>query len=279
MPQIIEDPFAGPPVSFANQPAQPAQQTESGYSQGLQMPQPLKTSMHINVPATASTNTLTNFNYYTGNDSANSMAFQTNAIRGKIASPHVYNWNAAIPQQPTIPTPQQQPTLQQSFTTDPKQLLRNAISDVYRNCIMVKTHIVAGYSVFKCPVEGMTAGIFKYIVAVVPSYDHVPLGGQHHLGSLPWISFQTRQTDTPALEFGEVRPQATIYSVPYDNKSPVFEIINMMLEEPTKFIYLGQHLPIKVELLKKKEGDVAASKASLMSALEAFRTVVTFTQF
>ena len=276
MPQIIEDPFAGPPVSFA----QPQQEEQPHYAQGLQMPQPLKTSMHINVPATASTNTLTNFNYYTGNDSASSLAFQKNAIRGKIASPHVYNWNAAIPQQPVIPNPQQQQyNIQQSFTTDPKQLLRNAISDVYKNCIMVKTHVMGGYSIFKCPVEGLTAGIFKYIVAVVPQYDHVPLGGQHHLGSLPWVSFQTRQTDTPALEFGEIRPSATIYNVPSNTNSPVYEVINMMLEEPTKFIYLGQYLPIKVELLKKKEGDVAASKATLMSALEAFRTVITFTNW
>lgn len=275
MPQIIEDPFAGPPVSFA----QTQQEEQPNYAQGLQMPQPLKTSMHITVPATASTNTLTNFNYYTGNDSASSLAFQKNAIRGKIASPHVYNWNAAIPQQPVIPNPQQQYNIQQSFTSDPKQLLRNAISDVYKNCIMIKTHAMGGYSIFKCPVEGLTAGIFKYIVAVVPQYDHVPLGGQHHLGSLPWVSFQTRQTDTPALEFGEIRPSATIYSVPNNTNSPIYEVINMMLEEPTKFIYLGQHLPIKVELLKKKEGDVAANKATLMSALEAFRTVITFTHW
>jgi len=263
MPQIIEDIFS------TNEPQQ------INYAQGLQMPQPLKTSMHTNVPYTASQNTITNFNYYSGgSDVASSMAYQKNAIRGKIADQHVYNWSVPIPQKQAQQAPVQEAPVE--FYSDPKQLLRKAISDIYRNCLMTKTHTFNQWSVFKCPVEGLTGGIFKYIVAIVYNFDHVPLGGKTHLASIPWVSFQTRQTETPAVEFGEVRPQATFYNAPNDSKSPVFDIINMKLDEATKFLYLADTLPVKVELLKLKETDVAAPRATIMSALEAFKTVVTF---
>ena len=53
-------------------------------------------------------------------------------------------------------------------------------------------------------------------------------------------------------------------------------MIKMVLNEPSKFVYLSDTLPIKVELLKLKETDVASDKATLMSALDSFKTVITF---
>lgn len=262
MPKILED------ILGEEAPSNPAQ--------GMQMPQPLKTSMHHNVNYTAAQNTLTNFNHFSGMDNANSMAFQKNAIRGKIAEQHVYNWNVPISQPKTdMSDAQQQPM---PFISDPKEMLRRAISDVYRNPIMIKTHTFNQFSVFKVPVQGLMEGVFRYIVAIVPNYDHVPLGGKHHLGSLPWICFQSRSTNTPALEFGESRPPASVYTPPGDAKSPLFDIINMKLDDTGKFIYLSDTLPLKVELLKLKDTDVAAPRATVWSALEAFKTVLTFVE-
>jgi hypothetical protein len=282
MGSFIEDPFQAMQAMPQSHPSQVQQPETANYAQGLQMPQPLKQSTHITVPVQSSSNTVSGFDYYNGSNYAQSLGFQKNAIRGKIASTSAYDWNAALQSssngqggnqqqmQPVVPSFQ--------FMSDPKQMLRQAICDIYRNPNMLKTNVSGPYSVFKAPVEGLTGGSYKYIVAVVPYQDHIPVGGQASLVGLPWVSFQTRQTDQPALEFGEVRPKPTPYSIPSDQKSPVFDIINMVLDDQTKFIYMAETLPIKVELIKLRASDVAAQKAMLMSAMEAFKTVITFTQ-
>jgi len=289
MGTMIEDPFHTTGSGWQQmqqqtaQQQQPLQQQESiNYAQGLQMPQPLKQSMHISVPVQSSSNTVNGFDHYNGSNYAQSLGFQKNAIRGKVTSPAAYDWNAALTQQQQ--QVQQQVQQQQSntssnfqFISDPKTLLRQAICDIYRNPTMIKTGVAGNLSIYKAPVEGLTGG-YKYIVAIVPYHDHVPIGGQATLIGLAWISFQTRQTDQPALEFGQHRPKPTPYSIPNDEKSPVFDIINMVLDDQTKFIYMAETLPVKVELIKLKASDVASQKARLLSALEAFKTVITFTQ-
>jgi hypothetical protein len=248
----------------------------------MQFPQPLKQSNPVYTDYTASTNTINQFNYHNqfqqSHNQFQNLGFQKNAIRGKVANQHVYHWNA--PQQP-----QQQPTLPQPivpskpFITDSKQLLREAITDTYKNCWLIFTHKYGDYCIFKAPVEGLTGGVFKYIVAIIKASDNlnnIQLGGYDQLENLKWINFQTRHTDNPALEFGEVRPPATSYYPPSDNKSPLYDKINMVLNDVSKFVYMAENLPIKVELIKLKDTDVAADKASLMSALDAFKTVITF---
>ena len=50
-----------------------------------------------------------------------------------------------------------------------------------------------------------------------------------------------------------------------------------MLEDKQRFIYMASSLPVKVELLKQKDTELAAQKGNIMSALEAFKTVITIT--
>ncbi len=255
--------------SYSQQPDNPAY--------GMQLPQPLKSSSPLNIAYTTTNNTMVGFNHYGTNNNAKSLGFQTNAIRGKIASQNMYNWDAPAdqPYNPNSNTNKQPEIKQISFSGDPQTLLRQHISHLYQNPIMIKTHTMGPYSIYKCPVEGLTGGSFKYIVAIVLNHDHIPLGGQHTLQSLDWINFQTRQTESPATEFGPNRPQPHHYAIPSDSKSPLFGHINKILDEQTKFIYSSETLPIKVELLKQKEDDFASDKPSLLSALEAFRTVIT----
>lgn len=310
---IIEDIFSPSTSTHAYQSNQQFPQSSQQYqqyeqyqqsqqSQHMQLPQPLKSVVPNHFNVMASTNTHTQFNHHVGGDSIGSSAFQSNAIRGKVTNPVVYHWNANpnpnpanVLNQTLQPTPSQwiqqapaegysmypsQPFSQasQQFSTmyDSKQMLRDAIIEIYRNTNCMKTHIFGIYSVFKAPVEGLTGGVFKYIVAIVPGMDHIQLGQSVPLNQLQWISFQTRQTENPAAEFGEIRPKPTQYSCPMDSKHFIYSKINMVLNDSNKFVYLAENLPFKIELLKLKDSDVAAEKATLMGALDAFKTVITF---
>ncbi len=282
--QIIEDIFSAPQGEV--QPQQNHQHVNANPSNpayGMQLPQPLKQTQALNASYQASSNTLNSFNYY-GNINESMMgATQSGAIRGRVTSPHVYQWDAKpIEQQQKDFKVQSGMTMKQnawqgSITLDPKQSLREAIAGVYGAANMLKTHQMGNFSVYKCPVENLTTGNYKYIVAIVPNHEFVPLGSYYSLQSLPWISFQTRATDNPASEFGNIRPQSISYAIPNETKHPLFDKINMVLDDAGKFVYLSESMPCKVELLKLGKGDVAAPKSTIMSALEAFKTVITLT--
>ena len=207
-------------------------------------------------------------------DNVQTNASQSSAIRGKVASPSVYEWNAyqpVIPQRPSLPTPQI------SRSLDQVQNVRNAIANCYSGAQMLKTHQVGEYSVYKCPVENMTGGDYKYIVAIVGrNHANIPLGSYYSLASIPWVSFQTRATGNPAAEFGPTRPNPLNYTLPHSANNPLFDRINLVLEEPTKFSYIAETIPVKVEYLKLKEHSTAATSSTLMSALEGFKTIITF---
>jgi hypothetical protein len=310
--EIIEDVFA-------------SQQAQQHPAYGLQMPQPLKQSHHLNTTFTAPNNTIAAMNYHQPDNASpytyqlnNSVAASQNnfainapnntkasfnqygnndwskntlqiqgAIRGRVAAPHVYDWNAP---QSNEPEQKQDYGLMSgmkrsqalysldSYRFSPIDTLRQAIANLYAGATMTKTHQLGVYSIYKCPVENLTSGQYKYIVAVVPNHDYVQLGGLHTLSSLPWISFQTRSTDNPAKEFGTNRPVAVTYKIPNDSKLPIFSEINKVMDEPTKHVYLSKVLPVKVEVLKQKQGEMIADKSMLLSALESFRCVLTLTQ-
>ena len=287
--QIIEDVVSGMSGFAAqNVVTAPSYNQQGNPAYGMQLPQPLKQTQSLSTSYVAPTSTLASFNYYGGavnNDkSFQSNAQQSSAIRGRVASPHVYQWDAApIQNKPQdyskisgMGMAQYADSTSNTRSFDPKQSLRDAIASIYSEAMMLKTHQMGVYSVFKCPVENMTSD-FKYIVAIVPKFDHVPLGGYHSLTSLPWVSFQTRMTDNPAGEFGSIRPPSKSYKVPASTQNPVYDKINMLFEEPGKHIYAATTIPLKVELIKRKVGDMAAQSSTIMSALESFRCVLTFT--
>lgn len=289
--QVIEDIFANAappqPAQFVPPTAQPQHP-----SFGLQLPQPLKQSGSFVHSAQAPINTITGFgNQAQFSDNVQSSAFQSSAIRGRVTSPHVYQWDATPSQDRSTDfgvhsgmkpaalaaAYGQQPSLHQAFptTTDPHQILRDAIAGLYKNAMLLKTHQYGNFSVYKCPVENMTSGNYKYIVAIVPNHDFVALGTYYSLQSLPWVSFQTRQTDNPAAEFGNNRPQPLRYGIPSNAKSALYDRIKKVYEDKQQFVYLADTMPCKVELLKLREGDFAGESSTLLAALEAYKTIVT----
>ena len=212
-----------------------------------------------------------------------SSAYQSSAIRGRVMSPHVYQWDAAPELQRQTDYRQESGMMASatpqhfSQSLDVRANLREAIAKVYNSAPMLKTKQVGAYSVYNCPVENMTNGPFKYLVAVVPNHEYVPLGSFFSLASLPWVSFQTRNTEYPAQIFGSTRPNTVKYHPPSDRNNPLYDKIKQILEEKHRFVYVADSLPIKVELLKARESETAAQTSTIMSALEAFNTVITMT--
>ena len=249
---------------------------------GLQMPQPLKQSSNLNQTSggyTASSNTVPRFDNHTFN-TIQTQANQSSAIRGKLTSPHIYQWDASPVQQSKQDLLQMAGMKSMQVTQgprslDPKQLLRDYVSDLYAGALMMKTHQYGAMSVYKCPVENLTGGDIKYVVAIVPNHEYVPLGSFHTLKSLPWVSFQTRTTTDPMSEFGPNRPSAIFYTIPSNNNNPLFDKINLVLEQGDRLVYMPDTMPCKIELLRRKENTVTAAKSSLLSALESFRCILT----
>jgi hypothetical protein len=280
---IIDDQFnVGNQVQSSSFLQTPSNINQSHPAFGLQQPQPLKLNANINQPYEASKNTFQSFNTDTFNQ-VRSSAMQSGAIRGRVTSPHVYQYDMK-----PVNTEEKRDfgvdsgmkvnnNFQVPQTLDPVANLREAVTSVYIDAMLVKTHQMGPYSVYKCPVENLTSGSYKYIVAIVPNHDFVPLGVSYSLKSLPWISFQTRTTENPSAEFGQIRPSAITYKIPYESRHPLFDKIKMVLETDGSFTYLAETMPCKVELIKLKPSDNAAQKSNIMSALEAFKTIITVT--
>ena len=245
---------------------------ENLYTQQPQQPhQPSIPDSRSYIPPQNTFQTFRNNNY----DNVHSNAAQSSAIRGKVASPSVYEWNATPYQ---APIQEQIPSSETSFSFDPVQNVRNAIAACYAGAQMLKTQQFGEHSVYKCPVENMTGGDYKYIVAIVGQnqHSHIPLGAYYSLASIPWVSFQTRATANPAAEFGPTRPTPLRYTLPISNNNPLFDKIKMVLEDPTMFSYIADTIPCKVEFLKMKETSTAATTSTVISALEGFKTILTF---
>ena len=92
---------------------------------------------------------------------------------------------------------------------------------------------------------------------------------------MKWVSFQTRTTTNILREFGniELRPQS--YYITSDNN--ISDVVNLVDEKHSHFLYIPDNLPLKIEVLKLKNDDSFANKGTVMSALELYQTVLSIT--
>jgi hypothetical protein len=170
-----------------------------------------------------------------------------------------------------------------TVNTAPKQLvndfehIRNAINTVYAGFNMVKTMQSGPWGVYKAPVATLLSGDYKYIVCIVQN-DSVPLGGVIPLAKLPWTIFQTRSTVNMAQEMGNYNMKPQGYAIPPGRKSLIYDKIKMINETDTKWVYLSDNLPVKVEVLKTKQDEWRAPEGTIIGALELFNTIVTLVE-
>ncbi len=159
----------------------------------------------------------------------------------------------------------------ESLSTDTNSV-RKAISDLYKDFVMTKTQAVNGFGIYKALVDSMANHENKYIVVIVPR-DNTPLGSQVYLKSIPWVSFQTRTTGNIKLEFSNFIPEPQTYQVKRNNI--LFDNISLATEDDHKYIYIPDHLPLRVELLKLSEKDQFSPNAKLISAIETYQCIIT----
>jgi len=153
-------------------------------------------------------------------------------------------------------------------------LIRNKISNLYNNFVMTKVGQYEIHGIYKALVNSLTSNSSKFIVAIVPN-DNIPIGREKLLSSLKWISFQTRTTTNILKEFGNITLQPQSYHITAENN--ISDIVNLVDEKHSHFLYTPDNLPIKIEVLKLKTDDSFANKGTVTSALELYQTVLSIT--
>jgi|LauGreDrversion4_2_1035121.scaffolds.fasta_scaffold174236_3 hypothetical protein len=154
--------------------------------------------------------------------------------------------------------------------------VRKAFSQLYDGFVMTKTQNNGPWGIYKALVASLTEGAPKYLAVIVPNDIATPLGSQVYLADLPWISLQTRTTKSAKSEFGGLPIKEQGYQITRNNI--LFDRIKQAHEDDDKFVYIPDHLPLVIEVLKLKADENFATEASVISALELFQTIVTLDQ-
>jgi hypothetical protein len=160
---------------------------------------------------------------------------------------------------------------------NPKSKVKNAISELYDGIVFTKVSETSApsLSIYKAVVEPNTSSPdVKYLVVIVPNAEAVPLGVEKRLSELNWISFQTRSTLNPQVEFGGFRLRPQRYTIPAN--SVLHDRIKCVSETPKKWIYKSNNLPIQLEVLIQKENENFAQEGTVIACLEMYQTILSF---
>jgi hypothetical protein len=151
-------------------------------------------------------------------------------------------------------------------------VIRRKINNVYDGFVMTKVGQYETHGIYKALVDSLLAGPSRFIVAIVPN-DFTPVGGEKMLSSLKWVNFQTRTTDNLMKEFNGIQVYAQPYRITSQNK--IDDVVTLVDEKRTHFLYRPDNMPLKIEVLKLSEGDNFAQKGSVSAVLELYQTVLT----
>lgn len=151
-------------------------------------------------------------------------------------------------------------------------IARDKINKIYDGFVVVKVGQHGSYGIWKALVDGLTMGSSRFIVAIVPN-DRDSIGAQKYLRSLPWVSFQTRESKNISKEFNYIKINPQSYRIGADNN--ITDRITLSHETDTGFIYKPDTFPANIEVLRLKESDNFAQKGTVTSALELYQTVIT----
>jgi hypothetical protein len=154
------------------------------------------------------------------------------------------------------------------------QEVRDAISELFEDFIMTKTHQYQSFGIYKASVDSLSGNNQKYIAAIVPNDIKVSIGSSVYLKGLPWISFQSRSTDQPLQEFAGFALKPQMYSSMIKKGSMLYDKIKIAGEFETKHVYVPDHLPLTVEMILRQSDQTFASEAFLVSAINQFQTNV-----
>lgn len=156
--------------------------------------------------------------------------------------------------------------------------IREAVAELFDSFILTKTHQHQTFGIYKAAVDSMSGHDQKFLVAIVPNDVRVPVGSSVYLKGLPWLSFQTRSTDNPNVEFAGFRLKPQPYKALIRKGSILYDKIKIGAELPDKHIYVPDHLPLSVEILLKRPEEYFAQEAYVVSAINMFRTSIILEQ-
>ena len=171
-----------------------------------------------------------------------------------------------------------------NISFNPIQQIRNDISNIFKDFILVKTNQFDDYSVYKAKVDCLLCvGGIRYIVAIVKNDNNI-IGSHIPIQNLNWIVFQTRYTNKED-ELKNINIPAKTYSVPKNTSLndkikkwiDINNVNNKNLEQ--KVIYKPENLPLTVELLKMKDSDSFSDSGTVLSALELFQTILILEEY
>lgn len=163
------------------------------------------------------------------------------------------------------------------LSTSTIDAVRSAIAEVYEGFILTKTQNSGVFGIYKAVIQSLTSGDIKYVAAIVFNDTHSPLGTMLPIEECKWISFQTRTTTNPRLEFAGFPLKEQQYAIKRSN-SILWDKIKLATENDNKFIYIPDHLPLTVEVLKLKESDTFSPEGTVISAMELYQTIIILEQ-
>jgi hypothetical protein len=158
------------------------------------------------------------------------------------------------------------------------QSVRDAIADLFDSVVMTKTHQHHSFGIYKAAIETLAGTGQNYIVAIVPNDTKVNTGSSVYLKGLPWISFQTRNTDQPQQEFAGLRLRTQRSPEGVKKGSILFDKIKIASEKEEKHVYIPDHLPVIVEMILKRPDEKFAQEAFLVSAINKYQTNIIIDQ-
>jgi hypothetical protein len=152
---------------------------------------------------------------------------------------------------------------------DPKnELVYSLITEYFNNPMLTKIKDVEGHSLYIAKIDCLLYTENRYIMVFIQS-DRTQIGTVSYLKNLKWKSFQTRTLS----ENHNIKPfQHT------PNKNVKFKSQIMLKQRDQKQTsYTCEDYPIIVTLLSKGNSSYEyASKGTLVSALETWRTIISF---
>lgn len=140
--------------------------------------------------------------------------------------------------------------------------------EYFDNPMMTKIKDNESYSLYIAKIECHLIIEFKYVVAIIPK-SFAPIKHTIPLSELKWVSLQTRYLpDNYEIPIQEYNWKRNSFSL-----TPI-EIIK---KDSEYYKYDCKNLPIEVTLLNTKtDGTQYVDKGTLISAIETYRTIITF---
>ena len=151
-----------------------------------------------------------------------------------------------------------------------KQDVRDSIAQYYKGIVMTKGKSNSEYDIWYARIGCLLCVEDQYLVVISPAVNSLPINTMMPLEKINWDSFQTRTiTKSPIrLRSQDINGR--------EEDIVLKDEIYFIDQTEDRFIYGSKNFPLKIELLKDKNGTVYNEKGTIKTALETYQCVITF---